>query len=584
MISALFYLHFTQTWNRLRTRVKRLKQPKYMAGAVIGALYLYWYFGRVLFGGPRRMGTGRGWDFQFADHAGVIELVGAAALLVFILAAWIFPHERAALMFTEAEATTLFAAPIRRRTLIHFKLIKSQAGILFTTLLFTFFSSGFGSRANGWIHLAGWWMILSVINLHFLAASFTRTKLLDRGITNWKRRGIIFGILGVIMCATFLWARDAMRPPADADLATGKAMASYASEILQAGPLPYLLYPFRLMVRPYLATDVLGLLAASWPVLLLLIAHYLWVMRSEVAFEEASLALAQKRAQLVAAARQGQLTPGKRKPRRDPFVLAPTGPPAVALLWKNLVAAGNLFTPRTLVLVAIVLGVPAVMMSLNASRSGSSTVFGMLLMMVFIWSLLLGPQILRQDFRTDLKSIDVLKLYPLPGWRVVLGELLAPAAILTAVQWLVVLLALILTSKLPGGQPIALGHRLAIGLGAAMVVPMLNIISLLIPNAAVLLFPAWFQSGQDATQGIEAAGQRIIFALGQFLAFFIALIPAALAFLVVFFTARFAIAWAAAVPLAALAASLVLAAEAAVGIAMLGKVFEKFDLSSEPQT
>ena len=39
-----------------------------------------------------------------------------------------------------------------------------------------------------------------------------------------------------------------------------------------------------------------------------------------------------------------------------------------------------------------------------------------------------------------------------------------------------------------------------------MLLPALNLISLLIPNAAVLLFPAWFQPGKDSPQGIEATG------------------------------------------------------------------------------
>jgi hypothetical protein len=100
----------------------------------------------------------------------------------------------------------------------------------------------------------------------------------------------------------------------------------------------------------------------------------------------------------------------------------------------------------------------------------------------------------------------------------------------------------------------------------------------------VLLFPAWFQSGQDATQGIEATGQRLIFGLGQFVVFLLALVPAGLvAGFAVFLLAQVAVPWTLVVPLAALPAGLVLGLEAAAGIGLLGKVFEKFDLSSEPQ-
>src|SRR6185369_17245842 len=109
------------------------------------------------------------------------ELVGALALFLMVLSAWIFPHERAALLFSEAEIAFLFPAPVTRRTLIHFKLLRSQFAILFTTFFLTLVSGRFGQGGNAWIHAAGWWLILSTLSLHTLAASFVRTRLLDLG-------------------------------------------------------------------------------------------------------------------------------------------------------------------------------------------------------------------------------------------------------------------------------------------------------------------------------------------------------------------------------------------------------------------
>jgi hypothetical protein len=208
----------------------------------------------------------------------------------------------------------------------------------------------------------------------------------------------------------------------------------------------------------------------------------------------------------------------------------------------------------------------------------------MLVLMGLIWSVMLGPMMLRHDFRTDLKSIDVLKLYPVSGWRIVLGELLAPAIILAVFQWMLLFVGVLAAGAPEEAKDLGFAQRLALGSAAAIVLPMLDLLSFVIPNAAVLLFPAWFQSGQDATQGIEATGQRIVFALGQFLVFLVALVPAGVAAFLVFLLARVALHWALAVPLAAVPAALVLGAEAAVGIWLLGKVFEKFDLSAEPQT
>jgi hypothetical protein len=125
---------------------------------------------------------------------------------------------------------------------------------------------------------------------------------------------------------------------------------------------------------------------------------------------------------------------------------------------------------------------------------------------------------------------------------------------------------------------------IAIGVGAAVLAPALNLISLLIPNAAVLLFPSWFQTGKDSLHGIEATGQRLIFALGQFFAFIASLIPAGVVFVGIFFLVRYAAGIVPAVPLAALAAAVVLGLEAGFGVMWLGWLFERFDVSAEPSS
>ena len=125
-----------------------------------------------------------------------------------MLLAWIIPHQRAALTFTEAEVAFLFPAPISRRGLIHFKLLRSQTAILFTTLLLTLVTNRLGGHA--WIRAAGWWLILSTLNLHLLGSSFALTMLLDRGISNWQRRLGILALVLVLAGVVIVWARQTM--------------------------------------------------------------------------------------------------------------------------------------------------------------------------------------------------------------------------------------------------------------------------------------------------------------------------------------------------------------------------------------
>jgi hypothetical protein len=97
----------------------------------------------------------------------------------------------------------------------------------------------------------------------------------------------------------------------------------------------------------------------------------------------------------------------------------------------------------------------------------------------------------------------------------------------------------------------------------------------------MLLFPAWFQAAKGGAQGIEVTGQRLIFMIGQLLVFTVALIPAAALFAGSFFLVKMLLGAATAIPLASVAAAVVLAAEAAAGVGLLGWLFERFDVSAE---
>ncbi|TMP98855.1 MAG: hypothetical protein E6L09_10935 [Verrucomicrobia bacterium] len=582
MIGALVYLQVQSVRNRLRVRIGRLKKPKYLVGALVGAAYFYFFFLRNLFASSRAPAAVN--PSSSPETLALTELLGALVLLAMAGVAWIFPRERAALVFTEAEIAFLFPAPVTRKTLIHFKLLRSQAAILFTTLLLTLVTRRTGG-GSGWIRAAGWWVILSTLNLHTLGASFARTRLLEHGISNWRRRIIVLSGGALVLAAVIVWLKHTVRGPEVSDLASLDKIRYYIRQTLETGPAFFILFPFRLVVRPYLAPDGGAFLLALGPALALLLAHYIWAARSDVAFEEASLALAQKRAEIIAAVRAGNWHSAARRKKktRPPFKLRATGSPTVAFLWKNLISAGQAFSLRLWFLLALV--VVCVGGPVGASREGYSWLVptvGIVTAILLGYSLFLGPVLLRQDLRQDLANADILKMYPLHGWQVVLGELLAPATILTGVQWCLVLLSVMMFSQAPQGDTIALTKRLSIGAAAAMIAPGLNLISLVIPNASVLLFPAWLNIGREQVGGIEVMGQRLIFMLGSVLVFAFALVPAAVLFLLVFLPAKPLVGTVVAVPLAALAATTVLAAESSLAIWWMGRLFERFDVSAEP--
>jgi hypothetical protein len=573
MKAALAYLVFTSSKNRVLTRLRRLRQPKYLIGLLVGGLYFFSIF-LHWFTVPGRAGRAQpgGMPASVFDPQ-LVENIGACVLCVIALLAWIIPHERAALTFSEAEIAFLFPAPVKRRTLIHFKLLKSQIGILYTSLIFTLVSVIIGAVSRhslnigaAWIRALSWWSIFSTVNLHFLASSFARTMLLEHGISNRIRRIAIFAIVLTAAATVIIWAARAIPGFNLAGVTRLEDVTDYVTQVLSAGPLPYILYPFRLVVRPYLSHNGAEFVRAFGPALAILLVHYWWVVRSNVAFEETSVEASQKMAERIATIRanRGQFTSKPKKKKQPPFRLRPTGAPAIGLLWKNLIGAGQAFTFRFWFVCIWMAFLAVVITSIHGKVFNFGVFLGMMSLIFLAMSFFFGPQLVRQDFRQDLVMADVLKTYPMSGSQMALGELLAPALILTAVQWLLIILATGLTANL--GNPVPIKLRLAAASGLGVVAPALDVLILIIPNAAVLMFPGWFQTGKDSPQGIEVMGQRLIFAFGQFVVLLLALIPGGLAFGITYWVSQMFVGYYLAVPVASTAVTLVLALEAWLGL------------------
>jgi hypothetical protein len=278
---------------------------------------------------------------------------------------------------------------------------------------------------------------------------------------------------------------------------------------------------------------------------------------------------------------QGSLKP--KTASRSPFRLAPTGFPAVALIWKNLIAAGNLITMRFWMMLAWTSIVAGTIFQARM-HGGVNEAMTALLGVLLGFSVLLGPNILRNDLRQDLPMTDMLKGLPLPGWQLVLGEVLAPVSILVGLQWLVLLLALICCPNQWDHHPLPLLTRLGAFFALAILLPAVDFVSLLIRNLAVLLFPAWFQLGKDGPRGFENTGQQLVLVIGQTFVLALSLLPPIAMFVAVWFLASFFYGPAFAFVAASVAALFILGVEAALAVRFLGGVFERFDLSKEMLT
>jgi ABC-2 type transport system permease protein len=596
MIGALLYLRLTSFKNATVSRIKRLKNPKYFLAALVGGWYFWFFFFRHIFAGdrgPRRPSMSEAMPMLssgIGDTPSLVMSLGAFFLLVVVLLVWLAPKDKPGIRFTEAEIAFLFPAPMSRRTLINFKLLGNQFSILFTSLFFTLLSH----RVNGLggdplMHALGWWLILSTLSLHFMGANLTVTRLIEGGVSVWRRRLIFFGGFLAVLALTIAWVWRDLQAPSPEELAAPAPFTKYVTTVLNGGVLGWLLWPFRLVLAPFLASDARTFLFALGPALLVVVAHYYWVQRMEVSFEDASVAAAEKHAALAAQIRQGKYQPGmpKVKARGAPFALAHTGPAEFAFLWKNLLSTRPYFNWRTfLVCAGTIVIVSRWMLRLSHdSPFVEASVLPIAVTALFVgaYILLLGPHLARQDLRSDLENADVLKTYPLRGWRLVLGELLTPTAILTGMFWLTILTATLFFA--PRGNMAASftpSLQATCAICVCLVAPTVITLQLLALNGITLLFPGWFQPGRGAQGGgVEAMGQRMIFALANLIVILLALAPAAIAAALLIFSTQWLIGASAAVFLATFVVVVVLVGEIWCGLWWLGARFEKFDLSAE---
>lgn len=556
---ALLYLRLMSLRNAVGHQVRRLRQPKYLIGAIAGAAYFWFFFFRQ---------TGAGNPVGVMSEIlkeGRVEYFAAAMFTLYLLVTWITPSDKPGLAFSEAEVAFLFPAPLARRQLIHYKLLNGLLMSLFGAFFFTLLSST--TRGN-WLGalrtLGAWWSINATLSLHNTAAALTITRLSAAGLGTGRRRALIVSLLlAALTTGAFFVDRDGWTS------------------------LEILLWPARLAVRPFLADSFGHYLLALIPAAGLVALHYIWCHRLETPFEEASIAQAQKLGERITRLRAGKglRFGGKAKAQRGPFPLGDRLPPEFAFLWKNLLAAPSYLNRKVFLGAAAIIYLGMTWLMNHPADDGPKIAgaAGVIALILLAYLLIFGPPLARNDLRGDIGNADMLKAYPLPGWRIVLGSLLAPAVIMTAVAWLFLLMAGLALLPPSGDKALWFTPQFRIALVAALAVimPALLTVQLLVPNTATLLFPAWSQTARSMGGGMDVMGQRMIFFFGQILCLAAALIPAVVLGGGTIFLTQWMIGLPAAIALAVIPVLLVFIGEICLGVWFLGERFEKLDLSSE---
>jgi len=352
------------------------------------------------------------------------------------------------------------------------------------------------------------------------------------------------------------------------EAAGARAAAEELQRTLSTGAAGIVLWPFLAIVRLPLAPTPADFLQALPWALLLLVLNFAWVMRSDAAFEEASAELAEK----VATMRKGA-RPAVRPVARaatTPFALSLDGRPEMAILWKNLILVGRYASLKTLLrFLPLFIGLGIAFT--RRGQSGLGELFATLCIVSFFLALVMGPQIARNDLRQDLANLAVLKTWPVRGAAMVRGQALAPSVILIAVAWIAAIGGLIFGARLD----LPVSYVVA----AMIVAPGVVFVQVLVQNAIAVMWPSWVVIGTNRARGIDVMGQRMIMMLGLLLVLVVAVLPALLGgglimLLLYWLTGTIA------VILPAIVASAVLIVEAVLASELVGRAFDRTDVTA----
>ena len=503
--SPLIYLTLHSMRNRIGVRLRRVRQPRYLIASLLGSAYFFF-----IIAGQFTRSDGPGMLRAIArarDSAAAgatIFLFGAAAI------AWIWPTSgRAAMSFTRAEVQHLFTAPVTRRRLLRYRLMRSQVGVLLGSAIVTLLLRPRGFAEAAVVYL-GITVLTATLGVYLAGVSLSRAS---QGRRRWVPQGVVAAAVAIIGATIAMnWTE------LTALAAGGGGVAAEIDRLSRSGVAGIILWPFRTISGLPLSESPAAFVGALPWALLLLGALYIWVIRTDVPFEEASAELSEKIAELRRRGPDALLRP--RTAARTPFRLATHGRPEIAIVWKNLISMGRLLSWTTLVRVVPLLILLA--LALSRGRAESATVLSFACLFVAGYTLILGPHVTRSDLRQDLANLGLLKTWPIRGAALLRGEMLAPAIVLTSLASLAFVAATVISPEESLGDDIT--SRWSWLVTALLVAPGIVLVQLLAVNGLAVTFPSWIAIGPR--HGTDVFGQRLLVMLAVTLGLVAGLLPA----------------------------------------------------------
>src|SRR5262245_15910112 len=568
MIGASLYITACTARNRFRVRLQRLREPRYLLGGIVGVAYVYFSVfarrnGRAA--AARRAGRVARIPPPLAAMATAGPALGGIVLLAITALTWILPGNSNLLSFSDAEIQFLFPAPIPRRQLLIHRMLRSQLGLLFGSVVVGVMTPSIDGFARLRLSIATW-LILVTAKVYFAGVTLSRAKLAARQAravrVAWTPIVVLATAVAIVVIALARAFTVAM-PSNPVELFTR------IRDVAAQPVVRVVLWPFVAVARPVFSEWPMPYLTSLALAFGVLAVAGIWVLQSDQAFEEAAAAAAEHRATEMKQHRASY------RVRGDGWTLLPVGRPEGAFAWKAAMQTVRLVDRRAaLRVVALLFALTVISVSMGRGN-GFATIVGFFATMGTGMAVFLAPQVLRIDMRQDLGHLELLKTWPVAPAAVVRGQLLLPGALITACAWGLLSIALAMS----GVTFTRLGwpFRISLAAGAAIVAPALVFAQLTIHNAVALMFPAWVPLGMGRPRGLDALGQRLIMLGGTWLLLIVAALPAAIAGGIVWFALRWAIGSAAIIP-GAFVATAVGAIEVLLATEALGPAYDRIDI------
>jgi hypothetical protein len=564
MIGASLYIIGCSARNRLRRRLARLREPRYLIGAVVGVAYLWFsVFGRLRFG--RRSRRNRA-------VAAMIPLTGAGlvfgALGVYGLAlvSLLLPFRAGLLDFSRTESEFLFASPLSRRQLLLYRMLRSQWAVLFGALIMalTYPLAGAAVRIRGFVAA---WLFLITAQAFFTGIALTRQPAASARarLLAWLPR-LLIGAVGLVIGVSVYQ----LMVERQASIDSAPQVFTLLRDASQTGLPRMMLWPFEATIAPLTATTTLSFLLAFAGAAVVYLVILGWVLSLDQAFDALSDSL-------VEAPPRGPKRVTYRA-RQTFWTLALEGRQETPFIWKTVTQSLRVVSRRLLIRIVLLVGWLTVVMVLFAGRArGLTQVAGLFAAFGAVFSVVFGPQMLRLDLRQDLQHLELLKTWPVRVGALIRGQLLGPTVVITVVAWAFGLVALALsTASFPRT---GMSLRLSAAVATLILTPAVVLAQYTVHNAAALFFPAWIATGTTRQRGVDAMGQRIIMLGGTWLVLVVAVLPSALVGAVLWFAfARLVGPWIL-IP-AALIGVVLIAFEVGMATEALGPVYERLDVTS----